>query len=131
MTLHKLINSLLKTNGFSKADKFVNKTWKGVIAENIKVFPLVCSKYLCSWTRLGRSGHVQSQSFGSISHVSGPKLNFWGIFIMVLDGFVWRSSKKQGFETHNLKDRIKKPKIGPTIENYRFSVFFRWFSIGN
>ena len=29
---------------------------------------------LSSWTGLGRSGHVQSQSFGLISHVSGPKL---------------------------------------------------------
>jgi len=33
-----------------------------------KIFPLVCSKYLSSWTGLGKSGHVQSQSFGSILH---------------------------------------------------------------
>ena len=26
-----------------------------------------------------RSGHDRSQSFGPISHVSGPKLTFWGI----------------------------------------------------
>ena len=35
---------------FCKSDKFVNKKWKGVKSEKIKVFPLVCSKYLSSWT---------------------------------------------------------------------------------
>ena len=29
-----------------------------------------------SKTGLGRSGHVRSQSFGPILHVSDPKLNF-------------------------------------------------------
>ena len=33
-----------------KNDKFVDKKWKGVKSEKIKVFPLVCSKYLSSWT---------------------------------------------------------------------------------
>ena len=30
--------------------KCVNKERKGVKSEKIKVFPLVCSKYLSSWT---------------------------------------------------------------------------------
>ena len=71
-----MISLLNKTYDFVKNDKFVNKTWKGVKSEKIKVFPLVCSKYLSSWTGLGRSGHVQSQSSGKISHVLGPKLGF-------------------------------------------------------
>ena len=69
-----MMNLFSKTHDFIKHDKFGNKEWKGVISGKIKVFPLVCSKYLSSWTSLGRSGHVQSQSFGQISHVSGPKL---------------------------------------------------------
>ena len=59
-----------------KNDKFANKKWKGVKSEKIKVFPLVCSKYLSSWTGLGRSGHDGSQSFGPIWHVSGPEMVF-------------------------------------------------------
>ena len=35
---------------FKKHDKFVNKKGKGVKSEKMKVFPLVCSKYLSSWT---------------------------------------------------------------------------------
>ena len=31
---------------YKKNDKFANKEWKGVKSEKIKVFPLVCSKYL-------------------------------------------------------------------------------------
>ena len=69
-----MINLVSKTCDFIQNDKFGNKKKKGVISE--KIFPLVCSKYLSSWTGLGRSGHVQSQSFGSISHVSGTKLSF-------------------------------------------------------
>ena len=45
-----MINLLSKTADFQKHDKFVNKKWKGVKSENIKIFPLVCSKYLSSWT---------------------------------------------------------------------------------
>ena len=56
-------------------DTFSNKKWKGVKSEKVKVFPLVCSKYLSSWTGLGRSGHDQITTFGLISHVSGPKLS--------------------------------------------------------
>ena len=69
----KNMNLLSKTFYFMKADKFANKKWKSVISAK-KVFPLVCSKYLSSWTGLGRSGHVQSQSFGPISHISGSEL---------------------------------------------------------
>ena len=36
--------------GIIRNNKFVNKNWKGVKSEKIKVFPLVCSKYLSSWT---------------------------------------------------------------------------------
>ena len=68
-----MINLFSKTDDFIKNDKFVKKKWKGVTSEKIKVFPLVCSKYLSSWTGLGRSGHVQITTFGRIWHVSGPK----------------------------------------------------------
>ena len=61
---------------FAKNNKKMLIKKKGVISEKIKVFPLVCRKYLSSWTGLGRSGHVRSQSFGQISQISGPKLNF-------------------------------------------------------
>ena len=70
------MNLLSKTHDFTKNDKFSNNNWKGVKSEKLKVFPLVCSKYLSSWTGLGKSGHVQSQSVGSILHVSGFKLTF-------------------------------------------------------
>ena len=50
--------------------------WKGVKSEKTIVFPLVCSKYLSSWTGLGRSGHDGSQSFDPIWHVSGPEIVF-------------------------------------------------------
>ena len=86
MILYKIINLLSKTHEFIRKtnllsktydfienDEFVNKTWKGVKSEKIKVFPLVCSKYLSSWTGLGRSGHVQITTFGPIWHVSGSK----------------------------------------------------------
>ena len=68
-----MINLLSKTDDFKK---FVSKKWKGVTSEKIKVFPLVCSKYLSSWTGLGRSGHIQITTFGPISHVSGPTMGF-------------------------------------------------------
>ena len=61
---------------FQKKNKIANKNWNGVKSEKIKVFPLVCSKYLSSWTGLGRSGHDGSQSFGQILHVSGPEMVF-------------------------------------------------------
>ena len=73
---------LLKQKMLCKKNKFANTQWKCVISEQ-NIFPLVCSKYLSSWTGLGKSRHVQRQSFGEISHVSGPKLAFWGDFITV------------------------------------------------
>ena len=45
-----MIHSLSTTDDFVKNDKFANKKWKGVKSEKIKVFPLVCSKCLSSWT---------------------------------------------------------------------------------
>ena len=72
-----MINLLMKSHDSMKNVTFVNKRRKCVILEKIKVFPLVCSKYLSSWTSLGRSGHVQIMTFGgSISHVSDPKPTF-------------------------------------------------------
>ena len=37
---------------FKKHDEFADKKWKGVKSEKMKIFPLVCSKYLSSWTGL-------------------------------------------------------------------------------
>ena len=71
-----MINVFSKTDDCIKNDKFVDKKWKGEISEKIKVFPLVCSKYLSSWTGLGRSGHVRFQTFGPILHISGAKMVF-------------------------------------------------------
>ena len=76
MISSKIINFLSKTYDFTEKHKFANEKWKGVKSEKIKVFPLVCSKYLSSWTGLGRSGHVQITTFGQILHVSGSKLVF-------------------------------------------------------
>ena len=53
---------------FNKIDDFIK-------SEIIKAFPPVCSKYLSSWTGLGKTGHDQITTFGSISRVSGPKLS--------------------------------------------------------
>ena len=75
MISQKLINLLIKLYDVIKSDKFGNEKWKGVISGK-KVFPLVCSKYLSSWTGLGRSGHVQITTLGPISHVLGSKLAF-------------------------------------------------------
>ena len=51
MILYKMINLFGKTYDFTKRN--VDKKWKGVKSEKIKIFPLVCSKYLSSWTGLG------------------------------------------------------------------------------
>ena len=72
----KMINSLSKTDDFIKMINLFNKTDDFIKSEKIKAFPLVCSKYLSSWTGLGRSGHDGSQSFGPIWHVSGPEMVF-------------------------------------------------------
>ena len=96
-----MINLLSKTFDFIKNNKFANKTWKGVKSEKMKVFPLVCSKYLSSWTGLGRSGHVQITTSGPISQVSGPEMVFWQNFIMILHHFCWRSSKIKVFSQRN------------------------------
>ena len=72
----KTIDLLTGTNDFTKNDKFANKEWKGVTSEKIEVFPLVCSKYLSSWTGLGKSRHVRSQSFNQSSHIWVQNLFF-------------------------------------------------------
>ena len=69
-----MINLLSKAHDFTEKDKFANQKLKGAISG--KTFPLVCSKYLSSWTGLGRSGHVQITTFGPIWHVSGPEMVF-------------------------------------------------------
>ena len=45
-----MINSLSKTDDFEKIIKLLSKTHDFVKSEKIKAFPLVCSKYLSSWT---------------------------------------------------------------------------------
>ena len=54
------------------------------------IFSLVC--FLIYGVK-SRSGHDRSQSFGPISHVSGPEMVFWPNFIMILHHFCRRSSK--------------------------------------
>ena len=51
-------------------------------------------KDLSSWTGLGRSGHDQSQSSDSISHVSGPKDSETRFLIKVLNDSAWLSVEK-------------------------------------
>ena len=71
-----MIDLLIEIYDFIENDKFANQNWKSVISGKLKVFPLVCSKYLSSWIGLGKSGHVRFPTFGLISHVSGPKMVF-------------------------------------------------------
>ena len=47
------------------------------------IFSLVC--FLIYGVK-SRSGHDRSQSFGPISHVSGPEMTFWNDFIVILHG---------------------------------------------
>ena len=76
MILEKMIDLSSKTDDFIKMINLFIKTDDFIKSEKIKVIPLVCSKYLSSWTGLGRSGHDGSQSFGPIWHVSGPEMAF-------------------------------------------------------
>ena len=71
-----MLNLFNKIYDFIKHDTFANKEWKGVISEKIKAKTCFADKDLSSWTGLGRSGHVQSQSFGRILHVLGSKFVF-------------------------------------------------------
>ena len=85
------MDSFINKDMISKVDQFANKDWQGVISEEKeKGKTCFADKDLSSWTGLGRSGLVRSQSFGSISHASGPKTAFLSNFIMVLHGFAWR-----------------------------------------
>ena len=76
MILQSLIDLLIKTNDSTENHKLVKSKWKGVILGRKHIFLLACSKYLSSWTGLGKSGHVRFPTFGQISHVSGPKMVF-------------------------------------------------------
>ena len=72
-----MINLSTKTNDFIKKNINLHIKAKDFIkSEKIKAFPLVCSKYLSSWTGLGRSGHVQITTLSPISHFSGPNMVF-------------------------------------------------------
>ena len=62
------------------------------------IFSLVC--FLIYGVK-SRSGHDRSKSFGPISDVSGPKLTFWGNFLMILHGFVWRNLENIAFASKN------------------------------
>ena len=98
-----MINLFSETDDYIKAMNLLSKTNDFIRMMNLlinmercnfwkeEVFPLVCSKYLSSWTGLGKSGHVQSQSFGQILHISDPKLTLSRNFSMILHGFAWRS----------------------------------------
>ena len=78
-------------------------------SEKVKMKTCFADKDLSSWTGLGRSGHVQIPTFGSISHFSGRKLIVLGNFQTVVHGLAWRSSKKHYFFNEN----------GPGPENPR------------
>ena len=54
------------------------------------IFSLVC---FSTYGVKSRSGHGRSQSFGQFSHVSGPKLSFWGNLQMIMHGFAARVQK--------------------------------------
>ena len=54
-------------------------------------------------------GHEQMMSVGQISHVSVPKLSFWGNFMMVLHGFASRSPKNTVLRQNN--NNIRPTKI--------------------
>ena len=87
------------------------------------IFSLVCVLNLWRW------GHDRSQSFGPISHASGPKLTFCYDFIMVLHGFAWRSSKnivlrQKTLKTYQTSEHItKNPKHNSKI---LVSMVFHW-----
>ena len=84
---------------------------------------------------LGRSGHDRSQNFGSISHISGPKLNFWSNFQMILYGFAWRNSKTLFWYQKALYSIKKLSQRNPNYAVLRmvvyllgFGPFFNWIS---
>ena len=69
------------------------------------VFPFAC---FVIYSVNSRSGHDRSQTFGSISHVSNPKLTFWGNFIILLHGFAWRNPKNIVFLAKKNTERMWK-----------------------
>ena len=91
----KMINSLSKTDDFIKNINLLNKTNDFIKSEKIKAFPLICSKYLSSWTGLGRSRHVRFPTVGRILNVFGFKICFLTKF---LDDSAWLLLEK--LKTH-------------------------------
>ena len=85
------------------------------VYEYSSYIPYIFPKYLpyislgCFWIYgvKSRFGHEQMTTFGSISHVLVPQLTFWGNFIMVLHGFVWRSPKSKVLRPNEWKIRQK------------------------
>ena len=72
-----MINSLSETYDFQKNhDQFANERWKDLISEKIKAKTCFADKDLCSWTGLGRFGHVQITTFGPIWNDSVPEIVF-------------------------------------------------------
>ena len=88
----------------------------------LNIFHLVSFVCFVVYSVNSRSAHDRSQTFGSIWHVSGPKLSFWCNFIMVLHGFVWRSSRRTVLRRKTTS--IKNFKIISTITNICFPMVF-------
>ena len=74
-----------------------------------------------------RKPDARNQTFGRISHASGPKLTFWGNFQMILHGFAWRSSKNTVLRSKTLKFVKESTNHITNLKNYvtyRFSCSF-------
>ena len=70
------MNSFNKRYEFIKDYRFAIKNWKGLISEEKKGKPALLTRTCPPGLNAGKSGHDRSQSFGPISHASGPKLTF-------------------------------------------------------
>ena len=96
--MQNLVIVLFKNNNSTKDQK------EGVLwGRKKRRTNVLCWQGLVLLDWFGRSGHVQSQSFGIISHALGPKLNSWGNFIMVLHGFASRSLKPRFWDQETPK----------------------------
>ena len=87
---------------------FLYNILKAVTARRPPGFPQLPPEGSPSFRR--QKPDVRNRTVGSISHLSGPKLIFWGNFTMVLHGFASRSPKNIVFPW-KLESNIKKWKI--------------------
>ena len=71
-----MINLLSKADDFIQHEKFVNENGKVKFLKKKRRKRLLCCQGFVLLDWFGRSGHDRSQSFGPLSHVSGPKLTF-------------------------------------------------------